>query len=506
MKTKNLLIASILLMNIFISAVSNCQWVSQNVPLKGGNMICLKFSDINNGVIGGWLVDNFNFQIQANGFYTTNGGVTWNESSIADSVRVLAEMEFISKKTGFAAGAYNPSVNFERIKNNFPDILSYSNYNNTGMTSGFPDYKAAVMKTTDGGAFWFTFGNLPDSLSYAESIEIVDSQNVYISTSRQVGNDHYPGIYKSDIYFQNWIKYSLPFDSGDVRKIACIDNIIIGTGFKGNNVNTSKGVVIRSDDNGLTWSLNEFPSINYFNDLRFLNENTGYISGIDTGINQIPNSSIFRTTDKGLSWIKLPADLDSFLVFGIETVRNSEVVYFYANKFKGTLHPFESAGSFIGRSENAGETWTFQPVLDTNSMLLNCQALNSQVAYCVGAYSNIGIGNLYIDPIVLKTTNGGAVFISSQDQELPSSISLSQNYPNPFNPVTNLEFGISDLGFVSLKVYDMLGKETATLVFETLVPGNYEVEFNASNLTSGIYFYELQANNFREVKKMVLLR
>ena len=62
------------------------------------------------------------------------------------------------------------------------------------------------------------------------------------------------------------------------------------------------------------------------------------------------------------------------------------------------------------------------------------------------------------------------------------------------------------MGFDSLKVYDMLGKEIAVIVNETLLPGNYEVEFNASNLTSGIYFYELQSNNFREVKKMVLLK
>ena len=89
-------------------------------------------------------------------------------------------------------------------------------------------------------------------------------------------------------------------------------------------------------------------------------------------------------------------------------------------------------------------------------------------------------------------------------------LSFSQNYPNPFNPVTNLEFGISDLGFVSLKVYDLLGKEVMTLVNEKLSPGTYEVEFSAtgggSGLTSGVYFYRITAGEFTDTKRMMLLK
>lgn len=506
MKTKILLPASFLLMNLFISSVANCQWVSQNIPLNGGIMICLRFTDNDHGAIGGWVFNNFKDQIQANGYYTNDGGVTWNESSIADSIRALTDIKFISAQTGFAVGAYNPLAESKIIIKNFVDQATYNFNNYTGMISGGQDYKAAVMKTTDGGASWHTFGDIPGSLSYLESIDITDTQNVYVSTSRQVGNDIYPGIYKTDINFQHWIKYPIPFDSGDVRKIIHTENCIIGTGFKGFTEDISKGVVIRSGDNGLTWSLNEFPSVIYCNDLRFLNENTGFVSGVETRTYQLPGSGIFRTTNNGLSWTKLQVDLDSLLVFGMETVKNSEVVYFYAKKFKGTSYPFESTGSVIGRSDDAGLTWTLQPVLNTYSMLLNCQALSSQEAYCVGAYYNMGIGQLHLDPIVLKTTNGGAVSVSSQDQEIPSSISLSQNYPNPFNPATYLEFEISNQGFVSLKVYDILGKEITRLVNDELNTGTYRYKFDGSDLSGGIYFYELQVNNYREVKKMVLLK
>jgi hypothetical protein len=88
----------------------------------------------------------------------------------------------------------------------------------------------------------------------------------------------------------------------------------------------------------------------------------------------------------------------------------------------------------------------------------------------------------------------------------PSVFLLSQNYPNPFNPVTKIKFIIDKSSLVNLKVYNALGKETATLVNENKPAGTYEVKFDASSLPSGVYFYTLQAGSFVESKKMVLLR
>jgi hypothetical protein len=95
----------------------------------------------------------------------------------------------------------------------------------------------------------------------------------------------------------------------------------------------------------------------------------------------------------------------------------------------------------------------------------------------------------------------------------PIDFSLSQNYPNPFNPSTNIKFAISDFGFVNLKVYDVLGNEVATLVEKEMPAGEYEVEFNSHSglsgikeLTSGVYFYQLQAGNFIQTKKMLFLK
>ena len=92
----------------------------------------------------------------------------------------------------------------------------------------------------------------------------------------------------------------------------------------------------------------------------------------------------------------------------------------------------------------------------------------------------------------------------------PEGFILYQNYPNPFNPTTNIRFRISDRGFISLKVYDILGKEVTTLINEELSAGDYEVELNASSgirdLVSGIYFYQLRAGSFVETKKMMYLK
>jgi len=89
---------------------------------------------------------------------------------------------------------------------------------------------------------------------------------------------------------------------------------------------------------------------------------------------------------------------------------------------------------------------------------------------------------------------------------IPESFSLKQNYPNPFNPSTKITYQITELSFVSIKVFDVLGNEMATLVSKELTTGEYEIEFRSTGLTSGIYFYQLKAGKFIQTKKMVFLK
>jgi hypothetical protein len=94
----------------------------------------------------------------------------------------------------------------------------------------------------------------------------------------------------------------------------------------------------------------------------------------------------------------------------------------------------------------------------------------------------------------------------NNNNETPQKYTLEQNYPNPFNPVTNIKFGIPENGSVQLKVYDILGKEVAELVNEKLNAGIYEVKFDAGSLSSGIYFYKLETQSYKETKKMILIK
>jgi hypothetical protein len=89
---------------------------------------------------------------------------------------------------------------------------------------------------------------------------------------------------------------------------------------------------------------------------------------------------------------------------------------------------------------------------------------------------------------------------------IPKTFDLMQNFPNPFNPSTYIEFQIANQGFVSLKVYDLLGREVNTLVNEEKPAGYYKVTWNAANLPSGIYFYRLKAGDYIKTKKMILLK
>ena len=112
----------------------------------------------------------------------------------------------------------------------------------------------------------------------------------------------------------------------------------------------------------------------------------------------------------------------------------------------------------------------------------------------------------YGNPVLVQS--GGFVItgIENSGMQNPKQYYLTQNYPNPFNPTTKIEYSIPEASFIQLKVYDILGNEVATLVNEEQNAGNYRADFIGIDLTSGIYFYKIQAGEFVETKKMILLK
>lgn len=121
--------------------------------------------------------------------------------------------------------------------------------------------------------------------------------------------------------------------------------------------------------------------------------------------------------------------------------------------------------------------------------------------YSAFAYAGNGPENVYANQ-----ENLAAVGIEPVSGTVPGSYKLEQNYPNPFNPTTTISFDISKAGFTTLKVYNILGMEVASLVNENLGAGIYSINFDAAKLSNGIYFYTLQSGDFREVRKMMLVK
>ncbi len=96
--------------------------------------------------------------------------------------------------------------------------------------------------------------------------------------------------------------------------------------------------------------------------------------------------------------------------------------------------------------------------------------------------------------------------VSSSNNNIPGEYRLEQNYPNPFNPLTKISYSLPKAGDVKLIIFDIIGREAATLINGFIVAGNHSVDFDASNLSSGVYMYKIQAGDFTETKKMILIK
>ena len=241
---------------------------------------------------------------------------------------------------------------------------------------------------------------------------------------------------------------------------------------------TGTGLLLKTTDGGENWEFQNLPG----NDTRqvlFFNSNLGYVSSF---VNRF-----YITHNSGLTW---------------DTVDVSPNYWdFFATSFTfiDSLTGWIAGGpGKIFKTTDGGLSWNQQ--VNINEGFFDIFFIDQNNGWAVGENGTI-----------IHTTNGGVTFIEQEpNPSQPNSFFLSQNYPNPFNPVTKIKFSIPqnvrrETGNVSLKIYDVLGREIATLVNEEKPAGEYEVEFNAVNLPSGIYFYQLKAGKFAETKKMILL-
>jgi hypothetical protein len=164
----------------------------------------------------------------------------------------------------------------------------------------------------------------------------------------------------------------------------------------------------------------------------------------------------------------------------------------YEGSFEGLYLSYDEGNNWKGINTpfiNGIEGLMLQPIITSLWIYDN---------YLFAGTNSFGIWKVSLSDIVTG--------IGKKTNEIPSEFILNQNYPNPFNPTTVIEYQLPKSGFVTLKVYDILGREVRTLVNGYKTPGKYSVSFDASNLSSGAYFYRLKSNSFSSIKKMLLIR
>jgi hypothetical protein len=241
------------------------------------------------------------------------------------------------------------------------------------------------------------------------------------------------------------------------------------------------GGFYESNDEGKNWTLKSQVISGYKNAGTLVVhptiQNTFFIAVSEYGL--------YKTTDGGSSWNNMT---------GWESAEQADAIGNIITAFgRRTGDSFNK----IYKSTNNGTSWN--EITNSNYRLPNTTSLT------INPYNT---NQLWIG----TTGNGTFIFdgltigIQPVSSEIPASYNLGQNYPNPFNPVTAINFAISKPGLVTLKVFDLLGKEVSTLVDEDLKAGNYKIDFNASGFSSGIYFYSLQSGDFIETKKLVLIK
>jgi photosystem II stability/assembly factor-like uncharacterized protein len=365
---------------------------------------------------------------------------------------------------------------------------------------------ATVRKTTDGGVTWTNANPNPGVINGdVYNIEALDANTAWCTTSPSAtfiykttnGGTNWVQVYTLAAAFINAIKMTSPtvgFASGDpvggnwllLTTTNGGDNWTVlsappGTGDGRNNClqvslpnmwfGTGQGTVWRSTNSGINWTSSPTtPLTTQVLGMRFNNASTGFVGG----------ASMVKTTDGGATWtaVTVPGTGN---ISGIDGTGSD---YWYVR------------GTGIYRSTDGGTNWT---QVHTAVGTLNDIKIAPGANGCLAGWTCATGGN------IAKMT-GVPVGIGNNNNEIPNNFSLSQNYPNPFNPVTSINFAIPVAGFTELRVYDALGREVAVLFSSDAPAGNHTVNFDASNLSSGIYFYTLKSGDFINTKKMALIK
>jgi photosystem II stability/assembly factor-like uncharacterized protein len=282
------------------------------------------------------------------------------------------------------------------------------------------------------------------------------------------------GIFRSPGFGTYWTQISsgqTKYGVGVVVAIVCYSSGHIYAGINTiSNQPAVAGYVYHSSDNGDTWP-----------DTVLVGSAISSLAAGPTGIIYAGTreNGVFRSTDYGKTWTPVDAGLTDIHIGPVIT--------------NSLEHVFAATDSGVYRSTDFGNHWSRTAGLQGVKVM----ALTNDIA----GYIYAGADDGFMYRTVQSTTQ-----VEKTGKVLPSSFALKQNYPNPFNPTTTIEFDIPSSGFVSLKVYDLAGQEVAVLINKALPAGNYKVEWNPHNISSGLYFYKLETRACQATRKLVYMK
>jgi photosystem II stability/assembly factor-like uncharacterized protein len=366
-------------------------------------------------------------------------------------------------------------------------------------------YGGGVSLSTDNGNSWAAINNGLASTDVPALI--VQGTNIFAGTFNR-------GVFLSTNSGTSWIAVNngLPKDSYDTNYYAIVQTFAIS------GINLFAGTyygVFLSTNSGTSWTATN-SGLTSTNVISFAVSDTNLFAGTNGG-------GVFLSTNNGNSWVKASTGILNFSIVHALTISDSNLyagtnphIFFSTNKgtswatienggltskdvwslavngtnlFAGTYN----GGVFL--TTNNGISWrTVNDGMQDTSGYVFAFASN-------GTYLFAATGHVWRRPLSEMVTG-----IEKEVNHVPSQYVLQQNYPNPFNPATTIFFSLPSKSSVSLKVFDIIGREVATLVSEEMSAGNHTRQWNAVNMPSGIYFYRLQAGSFTDSKKLVLLR
>jgi photosystem II stability/assembly factor-like uncharacterized protein len=476
----------------------------------------------------GFIVGNNNLLMK-----TSSAGSSWIETNIPVQTTLLGiscvdTVAFICGTNGWI---YETSYsgyfkNLGGTRNNFTSLGFISE--NTGcMIGGYLN-----LRTTNSGSGWdiktfgySMWGDLPGQDNYISYLSVLPPDKMYRIVHSYDGGWVWESVNESSDGGQTWYTKFSPgggppvyisihgFDDVDGVAYVSMQNMgstyikkNSGSGwidvYTGGSMNPGKlafanpntGLVLggsavpgytRTTDGGTTWSFTPTGYTKNLSCLKFLADGTGFIAG--------DSAFLMRTYDYGANWTLLSNG-------GVQQINDINFLT-------------DNVGWYIG------QTSSYPPVkrlFFTRNGGTNFQQLQSLMNFNVNGFSFVDANTGYVcgdSGVVLKTTNGGLTFVDPTVSNIPDKYLLHQNYPNPFNPSTTIKFEVplnkgGDRGLsVKLIVYDVLGREVATLLNEQLQPGSYSVDWDASNYPSGVYFYKLSVGSEQlAARRMVLVK